>query len=150
MSNPKSHHPSRRRTIGLGLAGGGVVLASTGLSGCSAAHPDSSVSPWHTRPPRAVVRRFMWAHGLLAPNPHNQQPWLADLRREGEITLVCDEKRLLPQTDPHGRQILIRCGAFIELAVMPRQNWVCACRLTLFPQARHRRWRCPAAGSWRV
>jgi hypothetical protein len=60
----------------------------------------------------------MLAHGLLAPNPHNRQPWLADLRRDGEITLVCDKDRLLPQTDPFGRQILIGCGAFIELAVM--------------------------------
>jgi nitroreductase len=29
----------------------------------------------------------MLAHGLLAPNPHNRQPWPADLRRERQMSL---------------------------------------------------------------
>jgi hypothetical protein len=32
---------------------------------------------------------------------------LADLGREGEITLRLDTQRLLPATDPFGRQILM-------------------------------------------
>lgn len=116
MSKPNPHHPNRRRAIG--LVGGGLVLASAGLGGCSTSNPDISVSPWRTTPEPGDVRRYMLAYGLLAPNPHNRQPWIADLRREGEITLVCDKERLLPQTDPFGRQILIGCGAFIELAVI--------------------------------
>ncbi len=106
----------RRRVIG--LLGGGLVLATTGLTACSSEFPAASVQAWQPPAEGADVRRFMLAHALLAPNPHNRQPWLADLRREGEITLVCDKDRLLPETDPFGRQILIGCGAFIELAVM--------------------------------
>jgi hypothetical protein len=76
----------------------------------------------------------MLAHALLAPNPHNRQPWHADLRRAGEITLVCDKDRLLPETDPFGRQILIGCGAFIELAIIA--GAACGQRVTVeaFPQ----------------
>ena len=106
----------RRRVIG--LLGGGLVLATTGLTACSSEFPAASVQAWQPPAEGADVRRFMLAHALLAPNPHNRQPWLADLRREGEITLVCDKDRLLPETDPFGRQILIGCGAFIELAAM--------------------------------
>ena len=106
----------RRRVIG--LLGGGLVLATTGLTACSSEFPAASVQAWQPPAEGADVRRFMLAHALLAPNPHNRQPWLADLRREGEITLVCDKDRLLPETDPFGRQILMGCGAFIELAAM--------------------------------
>ena len=36
------------------------------------------------------ARRFTLAHALLAPNPHNRQPWIADLREPGRLHLVCD------------------------------------------------------------
>jgi hypothetical protein len=116
MSIHLNHNPQRRRVIG--LIGGGMVLASTGLAGCSNTYPETAVEPWYATAEHADVRRFMLSYALLAPNPHNRQPWLADLRRDGEITLVCDKARLLPETDPFGRQILIGCGAFIELAVI--------------------------------
>ncbi len=124
--------PSRRRAIG--LVGGGLVLASTGLVGCGTANPDVSVQAWQPVPPETELRRFMLSHGLLAPNPHNRQPWLADLRREGEISLVCDGKRLLPETDPFGRQILIGCGGFIELAVMAAAQKGYGVQVDLWPQ----------------
>lgn len=76
----------------------------------------------------------MLAHALLAPNPHNRQPWLADLRREGEITLICDKHRLLPETDPFGRQILVGCGAFIELAVIAASEHGQRVEVIAFPQ----------------
>jgi hypothetical protein len=124
--------PSRRRAIG--LVGGGLVLASTGLVGCGTANPDVSVQAWQPVPPETELRRFMLSHALLAPNPHNRQPWKADLRREGEITLVCDGERLLPQTDPFGRQILIGCGAFIELAVIAASHKGYRVQVDLWPQ----------------
>lgn len=115
MSTPTP--TSRRRFIA--LVGGGAVLATAPLAGCSSGVPAAAVEAWTAAPPAdADPRRFMLAHALLAPNPHNRQPWLADLRRPGEITLVCDGERLLPETDPFGRQILIGCGAFVELAVI--------------------------------
>jgi len=109
--------PGRRQFIR--LVGGGAVLAAGGaLSGCSAAMPAAAIQPWTDAAGQTDTRRFMLAHALLAPNPHNRQPWIADLREAGRIHLVCDGERLLPETDPHGRQILIGCGAFVELAVI--------------------------------
>ena len=51
------------------------------------------------------------SYAILAPNPHNRQPWLAELRGEHELVLYCDLDRTLPETDPDGRQI----GCFLEL-----------------------------------
>jgi hypothetical protein len=133
---PPAPQPNRRRAIG--LVGGGFVWASAsasmGLAACSSANPDATVQAWQPAPPQTELRRYMLAHALLAPNPHNRQPWLADLRREGEITLVCDGERLLPQTDPFGRQILIGCGAFIELAVMAAAQRGHRVQVLLWPQ----------------
>jgi hypothetical protein len=132
MSKNTNHNPGRRRAIG--LIGGGVVLASAGLAGCSTSYPELAVRPWYASVEHADVRRFMLAHALLAPNPHNRQPWLADLCRNDEITLVCDKDRLLPETDPFGRQILIGCGAFIELAVIAAAERGYRVRVEAFPE----------------
>jgi hypothetical protein len=129
---PAAQDPSRRRAIG--LVGGGAVLAATALAGCSTTNPAVSLEGWQPVPATTEVRRYMLAHGLLAPNPHNRQPWLADLKREGEITLVCDGQRLLPETDPFGRQILIGCGGFIELAVIAAAQRGYRVQVDLFPQ----------------
>lgn len=131
--------PSRRRAIQ--LVGGGVVLASTGLGACASTAPEAALQAWQpdfaqrqARSKGNDVRHFMLAHALLAPNPHNRQPWLADLRRDGEITLVCDKDRLLPHTDPFGRQILVGCGAFIELAVIAAAERGYAVQVIHFPK----------------
>ena len=110
--------PASRRDF-IRLVGGGAVLAAGGgLAGCNAALPAAALQPWTDASSQTDTRRFMLAHALLAPNPHNRQPWIADLRDPGRIHLVCDGDRLLPETDPQGRQILIGCGAFVELAVI--------------------------------
>ena len=130
--------PARRRFIQ--LIGGGAVLASTvPLAGCGDGMPDVAVRPWFERGDPTDLRRWMLAHALLAPNPHNRQPWLADLRRDGEITLVCDGDRLLPETDPFGRQIVIGCGAFIELAVLAAAERGVAVQVHAFPDGEPRR-----------
>ena len=105
------------------LAGGGTLAAavgvSAGLSGCSSALPPQAVEAWNGPSAKEKdPRRFALSYALLAPNPHNRQPWIADLREPGVITLLCDRERLLPQTDPFGRQILIGHGAFLELLVI--------------------------------
>jgi hypothetical protein len=122
--------PQRRRFVQ--LVGGGAVLAT--LGGCGTGMPDAAVQPWTEPADPADLRRWMLAHALLAPNPHNRQPWLADLRRDGEIALVCDAERLLPETDPFGRQIVIGCGAFIELAVLAAAARGVAVQVQAFPE----------------
>jgi hypothetical protein len=116
------------------LAGGGVVLAAGGASvGCASSMPEAATQPWRAPEAQTDTRRFMLAHALLAPNPHNRQPWIADLREPGLIHLICDGERLLPETDPFGRQILIGCGAFIELAVIAAAQRGVAVQVRLLP-----------------
>ena len=93
---------SRRNFIRL-VGGGLVVSAGAGVAGCSSALPVDAVAAWQAAAPTQDLRRFMLAHALLAPNPHNRQPWIADPCSERDIVLICDGQRLLPETDPHGR-----------------------------------------------
>ncbi len=124
--------PSRRSFIR--LVGGGAVLAAAGsLAGCSGELPEAAIQPWRSPERETDTRRFMLAHALLAPNPHNLQPWIADLREAGRIHLNCDSERVLPETDPFGRQILIGCGAFIELALIAAAQRGVSVKVELFP-----------------
>jgi hypothetical protein len=123
----------RRRSF-IRLVGGGAVLAATGtLTGCSGELPEAAVQPWRSPDHETDTQRFILAHALLAPNPHNRQPWIADLREAGRIHLTCDGERLLPETDPFGRQILIGCGAFLELAVIAAAQRGVSLKVELFP-----------------
>ena len=133
-SSHKDPSPSARRRF-IRLMGGGVVLAAAGgaVSGCSTALPGVALQPWKDPKTEADPRRFMLAHALLAPNPHNRQPWTADLSQDGRINLICDGQRLLPETDPFGRQILVGFGAFVELAVIAAAERGFAVMVTPFP-----------------
>ncbi|WP_300531404.1 hypothetical protein [Maricaulis sp.] len=62
------------------------------------------------------LQALSWA--VLAPNPHNMQPWLIDLADEDRIDIYFQTDRGLPQTDPWDRQLTIGFGAFTELLVM--------------------------------
>jgi hypothetical protein len=74
------------------------------------------------------------AYAITAPNPHNLQPWLVDLREPGVVMLYADRARLLPETDPFGRQILIGHGAFLELMVIALAHQGISCQVLLWPQ----------------
>lgn len=125
-------HPTSRRHF-IALAGGGAVFATLPLAGCASAYPEEATQAWRAAGAETDLRRHMLAHALLAPNPHNRQPWIADLAQPGRVVLVCDGERLLPETDPFGRQILIGCGAFIELAVIAGAQRGVAVDVQLFP-----------------
>lgn len=102
----------QRRAFMLVLAAGGAVIA---LPGCNSM-PASAIAAWQqpgADQPDPRLRALSWA--LLAPNPHNLQSWIADIREPGLIRLSVDLQRMLPATDPPSRQILIGCGAFLEL-----------------------------------
>ncbi len=124
----------RRRFIR--LAGGGVLAAATagGLAGCSDAFPPEVLEAWRGPPPDADLRRWVVAHAILAPNSHNRQPWLVDLREPDAILLHVDRERLLPMTDPWYRQILVSQGTFIEALVLALAERGQQARVELFPQ----------------
>ncbi|AMO22703.1 nitroreductase family protein [Ramlibacter solisilvae] len=118
------------------IAGGGVVFAAAaGCSSGSSAMPESATVAW--REPgagEADPRRWALAHAILAPHSHNLQSWIADLRTPGEIVLHCDLQRLLPQTDPQARQIMMSHGTFLELLDLAARERGQRAEVVLFPQ----------------
>lgn len=107
---------SRRRLI---IGAGATTLALAGGAGLWRVTrlPRTAANPWaldDTRP--ADVRLDAFRHAILAPNPHNRQPWLIRLEGSDGALISCDLDRRLPETDPFDRQIIIGFGAFLELA----------------------------------
>ena len=94
----------------------GVILAAGGVGFVATRTPTNALKPWKNAGslyPDAMRRALSYA--ILAPNPHNRQPWLVDLKSDTEAVLRCDLDRLLPVTDPFNRQIVIGLGCFLEL-----------------------------------
>ncbi|QDY99281.1 twin-arginine translocation pathway signal protein [Nitratireductor mangrovi] len=126
----------RGRRNFLKLLGGGVVLAAGG-GGLWAATRDPAAArkPWEAAGEgRNDARLTALSYALLAPNPHNRQPWLADLTGNDTVTLYCEPERRLPETDPFDRQITIGLGCFIELFVMAAAEHGFATEVQLFPE----------------
>lgn len=117
------------------IGGAGFVVAASGLglSQCDQM-PSEAVQAWQGPAPSLADREWILSYALLAPNPHNMQPWLADLRDNDVITLYVDGERLLPHTDPFGRQILIGQGTFLELLTIAAQERGYDTTVKLFPE----------------
>ncbi len=119
------------------IIGGGVVLAAGTVAGVTAFPPflpDAAAAWRNPGKGQTDIRRKALSYALLAPNPHNMQPWLADLSTPNTVILSLDTERLLPSTDPHGRQIVIGCGAFLELLVLAANAHGADVRIRLWPQ----------------
>ena len=106
---------SRRMVL---LAGGGAaVVLGAGMAGYAHGPGLSrAVAPWSGAgegfdDPRLTALSY----AILAPNSHNRQPWLFELRGEDTIDVFCDLDRRLPQTDPNDRQIVVSFGCMLEL-----------------------------------
>lgn len=124
---------SRRRT--LALIGGGVILAATASLGAIATRqPRTAALPWTVAGQGKHPRARALSYALLAPNPHNRQPWLVDLREADTVTLYVDTTKLLPQTDPFNRQITIGLGCFLELMRMAASHDGQRVTITPFPE----------------
>jgi hypothetical protein len=118
------------------LAGGGLVVGATaGLTGCSSALPPEAVAAWRGPADNtADIRRWLLSYAILAPHSHNLQSWLVDLRQPDEMMLYCDLSRLLPETDPMSRQMMISQGTFIELLDLAARRRGLRADIELFPQ----------------
>ena len=120
------------------ILGGGVLVAAGGAgSWAMTRDPARARQPWEDArgldAAAADPRRYALSHAILAPNPHNRQPWIADLSVDNEITLYFDTDRRLPFTDPFDRQLTIGLGCFLELLTMAAAETGHRSETTLFP-----------------
>lgn len=106
------------RRVFLVSAGTSGLAAIAGMSAFSLTRtPTAALAPWaEAGTDRGDPRRFVVEHAVLAPNPHNRQPWIIELTGPLTMTLWCDLDRRLPHTDPLDRQIVIGLGCFAEVA----------------------------------
>lgn len=120
----------------LSMVGGGAIFAAAATTGLIASRsPQIALLPWADAGINYAdqrMRALSWA--ILAPNPHNRQPWLVDMSVPDQATLYVDTERMLPETDPFNRQITIGLGCFIELARMAAAQDGIGVTAELFPE----------------
>ncbi len=115
------------------IAGGSAILLAASSCTSGPGYPDPRL-PWRSAETEVDPMRFALAHALLAPNPHNRQPWMVDLRSPTKAVLYCDPAKDIPHTDPFDRQITIGLGCFLELFTMAAATQGYRAELELFPE----------------
>ena len=121
--------PTRRHVMQILAAAAPVALA-----GCGDAHADPAAAWRNPGAGQRDPRLWALAHAILAPNPHNRQPWLIDLAGDDAMIFYADTTRLLPATDPPNRQITVGCGAFLELLDLAARESGHRADITLWPR----------------
>ena len=124
------------RRKALAVIGGGTILAATagGALFATTRTPSKALAPWAAAGGYEEPRRYALSYAILAPNPHNRQPWLVDLATPETVILHRDTTRDLPHTDPHARQLTIGLGCFLELMVLAAAETGHRVDLTLYPE----------------
>jgi hypothetical protein len=119
----------------IALIGGGAVFAASGAAAFVVTRePVGAMEPWkRAGGDESDVRKFALSYAILAPNPHNRQPWMVDLSEKDKAVLYVDTTRMLPHTDPMNRQITIGLGCFLEIMVMAAAERGYRVDLKLFP-----------------
>ena len=128
---------NRRKFLKI-VGSSGLILAATGAGTgafISTRTPRIALLPWEQAGSQYSdpMRRAL-SYGILAPSPHNRQPWIVDLISSTEAVLTCDLQRLLPDTDPFSRQITIGLGCFLELFAQAASHDGYRAQITLFPE----------------
>jgi hypothetical protein len=124
---------NRRSFIRL-TAGGSIGFVAATSAGCSQQMPTDAVAAWKGPGAEPDARRWILGYAILAPHSHNLQSWLVDLRTPDEILLRCDLARLLPETDPFSRQIMMSHGTFLEVLDIAARERGLKADISLFPE----------------
>lgn len=79
------------------------------------------------------------AHGLLAANGHNMQPWIIRLDKEDSMVfyLYADSDRLTSEVDPFARQLMITQGTFLEYVNIAGDKIGYETNIEIFPQGEY-------------
>lgn len=119
----------------LRILGGGTILAATGLGAFAATRtPTAALRPWAEAGQPTEPRRRALSFAVLAPNPHNRQPWVVDLDTPDTVVIWRDRALNLPQTDPFDRQLTIGMGCFTELMTIAASQTGHAVHVSPFPE----------------
>jgi len=123
---------NRRQLMQNGTAS---ILIIGGVPACSS-HPSASAAWRYVSSTESDPRLTILASGILAPSPHNRQPWLVALSEDdaSRMTLYSDLTRLLPETDPPNRQVLMGLGAFIEAVSLAASDMGRGVTVESFPE----------------
>jgi len=107
---------------------GAALLAAGCRPGLSepAGWTESTVAP-------EDIRMRVLRIAILAPNPHNAQPWSVVFTGDSGMSLFVDQSRLLPLIDPAARQVHIGQGAFLELLEMAARQFGYRATVVYFP-----------------
>ncbi|WOO35197.1 hypothetical protein R2R35_15480 [Anaerocolumna sp. AGMB13020] len=113
-----------------------VLIAVFAISGCFL--HTAYLDPWK----KSYQNRFedprlkLTAHGLLAANSHNMQPWKIKLDKENSSVfyLYADSSKTTPEVDPHARQMMITQGSFLEYLKIAGEKLGTPVTITLFPE----------------
>jgi nitroreductase len=71
-------------------------------------------------------------YAILAPSPHNTQPWHFRINAT-DVDVYADLERRLMVTDPHGRALMMSCGAVLYNLRIATEYFEKEWRLSFFP-----------------
>lgn len=125
----------RKNLMILAIAVAAAVLGIVALSG--AYLPKTYLAPWSKAYSSQFqdVRVKVVAHGILAANAHNMQPWRVRLDEQDKMSfwLFVDPDRLTPEVDPYARQTVITQGTFLEYVRVAGDQFGYRTSIILFP-----------------
>lgn len=127
-----------------------IILSSIGLlliAACAALFVSSGVfskpeylEPWK----KSYYQKFedprvqLAAHGLLAANGHNMQPWKIKLDADKDVFyLFADSDRLTLEVDPMARQTMVSQGTFLEYVRVAGEQLGYRTKIVLFPNGQY-------------
>ncbi|MBM7870933.1 hypothetical protein JOC70_002427 [Clostridium pascui] len=98
------------------------------------------VEPWK----KSYSKKFddpriqLAAHGILAANGHNMQPWKIKLDADKDVFyLFADSEHLTKEVDPFARQTMITQGTFLEYVRVAGEKLGYETNIVLFPDGEY-------------